>query len=127
MAASPSYASTPRFERGVIATADSSRTSPTSSVSIISAAAAGTILERIIIQATATTTAGMVRLFVYDGSNYSLIKEVEVVAITPSATTPAFAVEIDMDGITLPNGRSIKASTEKSETFVVSAFGADLT
>jgi hypothetical protein len=127
MASTPSYASTPRFGRAAISTADTSRTAPSSVGTVLSAAAAGTVLERVVLQATGTTTAGMLRLFVHDGTNYSLIKEVEVQAITPSASIKAWAVEIDMDGIVLPTGHSLRATTHNAEAFTVSAFGADLT
>lgn len=127
MASTPSYASTPRYGRAAISSAETSRTAPASVGTVLTAAAAGTVLERAIIQATGNTTAGMVRLFVHDGANYSLIKEIEVQPITPSATVKAFAVEVDLDGVTLPNGHSLRATTHNAEAFVVSAFGADLT
>lgn len=127
MAATPKYASTPRFGRAAISSAETSRTAPSSVGTVLLAAAAGTVLERAIIQATGTTTIGMVRLWIYDGSNYSLIKEVPVEARVPSASLQAFAVEIDMDGITLPDGHSLRVTTHNAEAFVVSAFGSDLT
>ena len=52
---------------------------------------------------------------------------VEVYAVIPSSTVPAFAVQLDMDGIVLPNGHGLRATTSKSESFVVTAFGSDLT
>jgi len=94
---------------------------------VLAAVAAGTLIERVLVQATGTTTQGVVRLFVHDGTNYSLIKEVEVYAVIPSSTVPAFAVQLDMDGIVLPNGHGLRATTSKSESFVVTAFGSDLT
>lgn len=127
MAATPKYASTPRFGRAAISSAETSRTAPSSVGTVVTAVSAGTILERVIIQATGTTTAGMVRLFIHDGTNYSLIKEVPVEARVPSALLQAFAVEIDLDGITLPDGHSLRATTHNAEAFVVTAFGADLT
>ena len=85
------------------------------------------MLERAIVQATGTTTAGMVRLFIHDGTSYSLLKEIEIEARVPSATLKAFAVELDLDGISLPSGHSIRAATHNAEAFVVSVFAADLT
>lgn len=127
MASTPNYASTPRYGRAALSSAETSRTAPTNVGTVLTAASAGSVLERVVIQATGTTTAGMVRLFVHDGTNYSLIKEVEVEARTPSATVTAFAVEIDMDGITLPVSHSLRATTHNAEAFTVSVFGADLT
>lgn len=126
MASTPQYASTPRYGRAALSVAETSRTAPTQAVSVLAAGGSGSVLERAIIQATGTTTQGMVRLFVFDGTNYSLIKEVEVQAATPSASVKAFAVEIDLDGVALPSGHSLRAATHNAEAFVVSAFGSDL-
>jgi len=82
--------------------------------------AVGSRIDRVVIHATGTTTAGMIRFFLVDsgGSTIRLIREVPVVAITPSATQPAFStVAIWDNGLILANGVSLRATTEKSETF----------
>jgi len=74
--------------------------------------------------AAVTTTAGMVRLFLDDGSNKRLIAEIAVAAVTPSATvacatgtyTPPWA-----DGLVIPPGWSLKASTHNAEAINVFA------
>lgn len=80
----------------------------------------GARVDRVIIHAVATTTAGMIRLFLVDsgGTLIRLIREVPVVAITPSATQPAFSVEVVFDnGLILANAVSLRASTHNAETF----------
>ncbi len=88
----------------------------------------GTLIKRVIIKATDTgstsTTEGMVRLFVYDGSNTRLLTEVEIPAMGQSATNPTFRKTILLD-FKLEANFILKASTENAETFVVIAEGLD--
>jgi hypothetical protein len=98
----------------------------------MTAGAGGTRLSKIQIIATATTTAGLVRLFLYDGSTYHLFAEVPVTAITPSGTVAAFAATLseaynpDQLPRVMPSGWSLRATTANSEAFKVIADGADL-
>lgn len=123
---SPNYAAAPRFGRAAISTADTSRTAPAAAGTVLTAGADGSVIDQVIVHATGTTTAGMVRLFIHDGTNYSLIKEVPVEARIPGASVPAFAVALDMDGYQIPTGHSLRATTHNAEAFTVTASGADL-
>ena len=125
MAAAPSYAPTPRFGGASISSADTSRTAPTGT-SVLAAGASGTRIELVHINATSTTTQGTVRLWIYTGSNYYLLKEIQVDAVVPSATLPAWAIDVSLDGLTIPTGHSLRATTHNAEAFVVLAVGADL-
>ena len=75
----------------------------------------------------------MVRLFIHDGANARLFAEVPVVAITPSATQPAFGAALNeatwsqLFPIVLPSGYSLRASTHNAETFNVIGCAGDLT
>jgi len=121
--ASANYVVTPKNGAfAQIATANAARTGAGTLGTVFTAAAsaAGSRIDRIAINATGTTTAGMIRLFVADaaGSSIRLIKEIPVVAITPSATQPSFSVEVVFDnGLILENAATLRAGTEKSETF----------
>ncbi len=94
---------------------------------IATGAADGTRIDKLVVQAAATTSAGMVRFFVYDpiATLHTLIAEVRVDAITPSASVKAFAQTLDLlpNGIMLPQNWVLRASTHNSETFHVTAFG----
>lgn len=126
MSATPNYASTPKVGSNTIGTADTNRVTPSNSSTIFSAGSSGSRIDRATIQATGTTTQGLVRLFLHDGSNFRLIKEVQVGAVTPSGTIPAWAADITFDGgISLANGWSLRASTHNAEAFCVTAYGAD--
>ncbi len=129
MASSPAFAATPRASAATISTAESSRTAPTNVGTVWTAGTAGSRIERVIIEATGTTTAGMVRLFLYNGSTYFLFAEVSVSAITPSGTVAAFNAPLSfaLPGLELflPNGWSLRATTQNAESFNVIAFGGD--
>jgi hypothetical protein len=97
--------------------------------SVITAGSSGTYkglrIESITVKALVTTTSGMVRLFLYNGSNTRLITEIPVPAITASATEPSFEKKISLSGFHLKAGWEIWASTEKNEAFAVTVEGND--
>ena len=72
MATSAQYASTPVFGSANLTTADTSLTAPTTFGTILTAGASGTRIDYIDIQGVATTVAGLINLFVFDGTNYIL-------------------------------------------------------
>ena len=93
------------------------------------AGGAGAKVRTIMAKATGTTTAGMLRFFRHDGTNFFLLREIPVTAITPSGTVPAWQIPtsegadingqltVDWD---LKPGDSIRCSTHNAETFHVS-------
>jgi hypothetical protein len=132
MSTSAQYASTPKFGSATLTTADTSLTAPTTVGTIVTAGASGTRIDYIDIQGVANTSAGLVNLFIYDGTNYILWNQVPVLAVTSSTTAPAFAVYLSSNGnanimpLTLPTGYSLRAATSVSQTGVrVTAYGGD--
>ena len=115
MATAPQYVGTPKSPTVNITTANTNRDGATGTYgTLMTAGASGSRVDRINLTATATTTAGMIRLFV----GTALIKEITVVAITPSATQPAFSQDIIFDnGLVLAASVVLKSSTEKGESF----------
>jgi len=96
----------------------------TLSSAIVTGASNGTLIKTVTIKAQVNTTQGMVRLFIYDGTNTKLISEIEIPAVTKGANDPAFEITIPVD-YALKSGWSLKASTENSESFNVIAEGLD--
>ena len=132
MSATAQYASTPRFGSANLTTADTSLTAPTTVGTILTAGSSGTRIDYIDIQGVATTVAGLINLFVYDGTNYILWTQVPVIAITSSTTVPAFGANLSSNNnansmpLTLPTGYSLRATTSVAQTGVrVSAYGGD--
>lgn len=108
----------------VISTANSNLDGTGTLVNVITGASNGTLIKTVRIKARVNTTQGMVRLFLYDGTNTKLLEEVEIPAVTKSASDPAFEKVIPLY-FTLKSGWILKASTEKAETFNVIAEGLD--
>lgn len=131
MAANPQYASTPLIGIATISTANTALNGTGVAPTVLTAGSAGSRIDSIEVQATGATTAGMVRFFIDNGTTSYLIAEVPVVACTPSASVPAFSTTITASGVSsvmplplvIPSGYSLKASTEKSESFNIIAFG----
>lgn len=101
-------------------------TGVTGLTSLFVAGTNGSRIDRIRVKATATTTNGMVRIWIYSGSgNAQLLFEIPVTALTPSATVASFDTYLNVDMENLPSGYTLYATTEKAEAFNVMAFGGD--
>ncbi len=132
MATAPVFVTVPRFEQVQISTANANRDGTGTIGSLITGVAEGTLINRILVKATVTTTAGMIRLYMSTdgGTTKRLWRELTVAAVTPSATVAAWEGEIDFNVMPLvlrDGSHQISVSTEKAETFNVSAIGGDLT
>jgi len=122
MAAETQY--TANTGKVAISTANSNLDGTGTLGTLITGASNGTLVKSIIVKATVSTTEGMVRVFVHDGSNTRLLQEIPVPSITIAATTPAFEYFWDCD-IKLKSGWSLRVSTQNAESFNVIAQGLD--
>jgi hypothetical protein len=95
-------------------------------ITAASAPSKGTLVKSITIKSSVSTSQGMVRLFIYDGTNTRLIQEIPVPLITIAATTPAFEYTWNCD-IKLNPGYTIRATTQNANSFNVIAEGLDWT
>jgi len=132
MATSAQYASTPVFGSVNLTGSDTSLTAPVTIGSILTAGASGTRIDYIEIQGVATTVAGLVNLFVYDGTNYILWQQVPVQAVTSSTTAPAFTFALSSNGnanimpLNLPTGYSLRAAISVAQTGLrITAYGGN--
>jgi hypothetical protein len=105
------------------ATRDGSGTMAT----VVTGATNGTRVAYVTVTATVTTTAGMIRFHVYDGSTTArLIYELPVTAITASATVAAFTgTWTPTADFILQSGYVLKASTNNAEVMNVHAVCQD--
>jgi hypothetical protein len=127
MATQPAFATTPRIGMGQVSTANTNRDGSGTLVDIITGVAAGTRIAEVVVNATVTTTAGMVRLYLFDGTNNRLFDEVAIAAATPSASVKATRVSVTYANLVLPSASwKLKASTHNAEAINVIALGADL-
>jgi hypothetical protein len=127
MAASPVFAVTPEIGMGQVSAANTNRDGTTGTyVTLVTAAPSGTRVAEIVTQATVTTTAGMVRLFLTDGSTIRMFDEIAISAATVSASVKGNRVSTLYTNLVIPSGWSIKASTHNAEAINVFVLGADL-
>lgn len=117
MAANPQYVGIPKSPTVVISTANTNRDGTTGTYgTLMTAGSSGSRVDRIRVQATGTTTAGMIRFFV----GTAMIYELPVVAITASATAPVFSANVTFDnGLVLAASAVLKVSTNNAESFAV--------
>jgi hypothetical protein len=132
MSTSAQYASTPKVGSALLTTADTSLTAPSTVGTVLSAGSSGSRIDYIDIQGVATTVAGLVNLFIYDGTTYFLWQQIPVQAVTSSTTAPAFTSVLSSNSnanvmpLTLPTGYSLRATTTTAQTGVrVIAYGGD--
>lgn len=131
MATQAQYAATPKVGIAAISTANTNRDGSGTIGTVLTAGTNGSRIDAIDIKATGTTTAGMIRLFVHNGTTAFLLTEVPVLALTPSGTSPAWETQLNTNTMTqvlplvLPSGFSLRASTNNAETFNVIAVGGD--
>jgi hypothetical protein len=127
MAADPAFAVTPRIASVNVATANTNRDGSGTVATLITGAATGTRIAEIVVQARVTTTAGMVRIYLYDGSSYRFFDEVAIAAATVSASVKGTRVSTSYNNLVLPSASwSLVVSTHNAESMDVTALGADL-
>lgn len=124
MSTSANYAGTPKTGVVTISTANAARDGTGTIGTVLIAGAAGSRIDAVDIQATGTTTAGMIRLFVHNGTTAYLLTEIPVLANTPGAATPAWSASVTSQNnlnfpLILQTGYSLRASTNNAESFNV--------
>lgn len=95
--------------------------------SLHTASGNGSVVTSVLFTAQVTTTAGMLRIYFYDGATARLIAEVPVTAYVKSATQQGFTYSWAPGGgsLTLPPGTILKASTHNAEAFTALTIGTD--
>lgn len=132
MSATAQYASTPVFGAALLTTADTSLTAPTTVGTVLTAGSNGTRIDFIEVQGVATTVSGIVNLFIYDGTTYTLWQQIPIVAVTSSTTAIAFSSVTATNNspnvmpMIIPTGYSLRATTTIAQTGVkVIAYGGN--
>lgn len=144
MAYSSLYTKNVRAAQGTLSAANTNRDGTGTVVTVWTATAAvdaanpgGSRIERVTIQATGTTTSGVVRMFISTdaaantASNTFLYKEFIIPAIVPGVTQEAYQTSVgtygapDLMPIMLGPGQTLRFSTNNAEGFRVSVQGGD--
>jgi len=132
MAAAPVFATTPRLGFAAVSTANTNRDGTGTIADALTAVAAGTRIERVVLQATGDPADSVVTMFLYDGSTYRLFDEFDLGNPAAASTTvPGFRAEKAYSDIVLPSASwkvafaiTVALSSGAIDAFV---FGADLT
>ena len=86
----------------------------------------GSRVDKILIKALASTSSGVISVFMSDGSDIRLVTQSTVDPVLPSTISTTFeSVITTSDIFTIPAGWSLLVSTTKNEYFTVTAFGWD--
>lgn len=137
MATSAQFIGTPKSAVATLSAANTNFDGTGTVVTVYTAGASGARIERVVIEATGTTSAGLVNLYVGTDSaantaaNVHLYDSVAVTAITPSTTTAPFtasraeATANDRWPLVLAAGQTLRASTTIAQGFRVVAVGGD--
>lgn len=129
------FASTPHNTSTTLSgTIETNLSVPTHATSCFSAGAAGSKIEEIVVEAVATTLlpitiAGLVYLFLYDGTTYHLFDTVPVTAVTASVTVAPFrSAPARYPNLSLESGWFLYGSISAAPTtglLQVHCFGGD--
>ena len=120
MSANPNFASTPKVGKQLINTANTNRDGTGIITSIFAAGASGSRIDKVVIAANGTTTAGMLRFYISNGVTNTLLFEVPVTAIVPSATvSPFISNQVGVPfPLVIPSGYSLQTSNYKCFSIV---------
>lgn len=127
----PIFTLTPIIGKVNISTANTNRDGTGTISTVVTGGTNGTRISRITIIATATTTAGMVRLYIGDDAGtpvISLWKEIPIAAATPSASAATFIYIINLtseSALIIPASYTLRASTHNAESFNIIAEGGN--
>jgi hypothetical protein len=128
MATQPAFATVPKIGAVNVATADSTYTgTPTNVGTVITGGSGGTRIAEVVVKCAATSAAAVVRLWLFNGTTYTLFDEIVVAAATGSATVAQTRVSTLYSNLVLPSSAwSLRATTSVSQSTNVIALGADL-
>lgn len=126
MASNAVFVGLPKTWQAALSAANTNRDGTGTIVDVLTGGSIGSRLDKVRVVASGTTSAGVIRFYLYDGTNTYLVKEIIVLANTPSTTNEVWADEWDADGIVLPTNQwKLRASTHNAEAFKVFVKGGD--
>jgi hypothetical protein len=132
MATTAQFTAQPIIDVAQVSTANTNRDGSGTLVTVATgpstaaAAGVGKRINRVIVQATGTTTAGVIRFYISldSGTTNRLVVEKIIPALTPSTALAAFRIDVgELVGLILPGGGAamLRASTNNAETFNIVA------
>lgn len=83
----------------------------------------GTRIDKITIRSKATSVAGMVDVWIYNGTTSYLFDEILISAVTASTTVAAYSIEKDYQALVLPPTYQLFISVQVQQDLTAFAFG----
>jgi hypothetical protein len=124
MAAAPVFVGTPKIWQQALSVANTATDGSGTLADVVTAGSLGSRIDRVHVKASGVTTAGVIRLFLFDGTNTDFYKDILVDPITPSATVKSWEGDATLS-LDLPVNWHLKASTNNAEAFKIFAHGGD--
>lgn len=116
----------PSTESVVISTPNSNLDGSGTITTLVSGSNNGTFVDQLVIKSQSSNTQGMIRLFLSDGTDWFLIREIRIPANTLTSLTESFVRNIAL-AIDLAPGFSLGVATEKGEAFSITAIATTYT
>lgn len=126
-ASTPSFSSSATVSCGTVQTANTNRDGTGTITTLLTGVAGGTRIERIRAKAGVTTTAGMLRFYLFNaaGTFVQLFDELLVTAITASSTVKTWEGELQYGSLrffVVPENFTLRASTAIGEVFTIGVY-----
>lgn len=131
MASTPNFIGAPRIGRASLSTANTATDGTGTITDLIVGVSAGTRVLEVVTQATGTTVAALVNLFLWDGANWDLFDQITISGSTGSNTAKGNRVSTSYQNLVLPSATAKLGCTitvaPSAGTVRVTALGGDLT
>lgn len=128
--ATPIFSQALRAAVLAFSTANTNRDGSGTVPALFTAGANGSIIDHIDINCIGTPGAGVIRLYIHNGTGAFLWKEILVTSTTPSTTVAVWSYSVDCsqraNNLFLPATWSLRISTHTADAFNALAFGSDL-
>lgn len=128
MATSPAFAVTPRIGAVLISTAETNFITISNYGELLTGAASGTRVSEVVCKAGGTSAAGIVRLYIHDGTANWFVDEFTISAAAGAGNTAQTTrVSNTYNNMILPgSGHKLRVTTTIAQPIHVTAYGADL-
>ena len=128
MALNPAFISTARLGVASVSTANTAIDGTGTITDLIAGVAAGTRVLEIAAQCSATSAAGLVNLFIFDGTTWTLFDQISITAATVGNNVKGNRNSTTYLNLVLPSASwKIGCTTTIAQATRVYAFGGDLT
>ena len=83
----------------------------------------GILVDRVIVRARGTSVAGHVLIWISDGTTHSVVASAEVTVIAASTTVAPWTASIDLGGLRVPSGYTLRATVTTATTLSFAVLG----